>query len=260
MSFATAPAAHGAAEVIVCRTGYTGEHGYELRAAPGRRGRALGRAARRRAGLGVRPCGLGARDTLRTEMGYPLHGQDLSLDITPVQARAGWAVGWDEAGVLGPRGAARREGGRAAPAAVGAAGDRTAASRGRRMPRRSVPTARGRRGHQRHVLADPAQRHRAGAARPRGRRGRRGRRSTCAAGRRRCRVVKPPFVDASARVSPCRRVLLVGMMGAGKSTIGRALSGATGWPYVDNDAVVTRATGLTVRVLLEQHGEAALRR
>ena len=46
------------------------------------------------AGYGVLPCGLGARDTLRTEMGYPLHGQDLSLDITPVQARAGWAVGW----------------------------------------------------------------------------------------------------------------------------------------------------------------------
>jgi aminomethyltransferase len=40
------------------------------------------------------PAGLGARDTLRTEMGYPLHGQDLSLDITPVQARSGWAVGW----------------------------------------------------------------------------------------------------------------------------------------------------------------------
>jgi len=40
------------------------------------------------------PCGLGARDTLRTEMGYPLHGHELSLDITPVQARAGWAVGW----------------------------------------------------------------------------------------------------------------------------------------------------------------------
>ena len=40
------------------------------------------------------PCGLGARDTLRTEMGYPLHGQDISLDVTPVQARLGWAVGW----------------------------------------------------------------------------------------------------------------------------------------------------------------------
>ena len=40
------------------------------------------------------PCGLGARDTLRTEMGYPLHGHELNLDITPVQARSGWAVGW----------------------------------------------------------------------------------------------------------------------------------------------------------------------
>jgi aminomethyltransferase len=45
---------------------------------------------------GAVPCGLGARDTLRTEMGYPLHGQDLSLEITPVQARLGWAVGWDK--------------------------------------------------------------------------------------------------------------------------------------------------------------------
>ena len=38
--------------------------------------------------------GLGARDTLRTEMGYPLHGHELSLDISPLQARAGWAIGW----------------------------------------------------------------------------------------------------------------------------------------------------------------------
>jgi aminomethyltransferase len=40
------------------------------------------------------PAALGARDTLRTEMGYPLHGQDLSLDVSPLQARSGWAVGW----------------------------------------------------------------------------------------------------------------------------------------------------------------------
>jgi len=40
------------------------------------------------------PCGLGARDTLRTEMGYALHGNELSPTITPVQARVGWAVGW----------------------------------------------------------------------------------------------------------------------------------------------------------------------
>ena len=44
--------------------------------------------------FGGLPCGLAARDTLRTEMGYPLHGQDLSTTITPVQAGSGWAVGW----------------------------------------------------------------------------------------------------------------------------------------------------------------------
>jgi aminomethyltransferase len=86
MSFSASP------EVVVCRTGYTGEHGYELvlpwdRAAP---------VWDELMAAGVQPCGLGARDTLRTEMGYPLHGQDLSLEITPVQARAGWAVGWSK--------------------------------------------------------------------------------------------------------------------------------------------------------------------
>ncbi|HET7397474.1 MAG TPA: glycine cleavage system aminomethyltransferase GcvT [Intrasporangium sp.] len=80
--------------LIVCRTGYTGERGYELvprwEDAP-LLWDALLDAVRSRGGM---PCGLGARDTLRTEMGYPLHGQDLSLHISPVQARAGWAVGW----------------------------------------------------------------------------------------------------------------------------------------------------------------------
>ena len=80
--------------VIVCRTGYTGERGYELVPrwddTPALWD-ALLEAARPFGGM---PCGLGARDTLRTEMGYPLHGQDLSLEISPVQARAGWAVGW----------------------------------------------------------------------------------------------------------------------------------------------------------------------
>lgn len=84
----------GDAGVTVCRTGYTGERGYELLCpapvAPALWD-ALLEAVRRHDGL---PCGLGARDTLRTEMGYPLHGHELSSDITPVQARAGWAVGW----------------------------------------------------------------------------------------------------------------------------------------------------------------------
>ncbi|MCW2667097.1 MAG: aminomethyltransferase [Frankiales bacterium] len=82
--------------VVVCRTGYTGERGYELLPRWDDAGDLWDAVLEAGAPLGVLPCGLGARDTLRTEMGYPLHGQDLSLEITPVQARAGWAVGWSK--------------------------------------------------------------------------------------------------------------------------------------------------------------------
>jgi aminomethyltransferase len=82
------------AEVTVCRTGYTGEHGYELLVAAERAGLLWDRLLDVGAAEGIRPCGLGARDTLRTEMGYPLHGHELSRSTSPLQARAGWAVGW----------------------------------------------------------------------------------------------------------------------------------------------------------------------
>ncbi|KXP00489.1 Aminomethyltransferase (plasmid) [Tsukamurella tyrosinosolvens] len=87
--------------VRVCRTGYTGEHGYELIPAWGDAEtvfRALLPEITSRDG---QPAGLGARDTLRTEMGYPLHGHELTVDITPVQARAGWAVGWKKPEFVG---------------------------------------------------------------------------------------------------------------------------------------------------------------
>ncbi len=92
MSFTTA--SWRGQEVVVCRTGYTGEHGYELLPGWDQAGAVWDALLSEGAEFGVRACGLGARDTLRTEMGYPLHGNDLSLDITPVQARCGWAVGW----------------------------------------------------------------------------------------------------------------------------------------------------------------------
>jgi aminomethyltransferase len=76
--------------VRVCRTGYTGERGYELLVAADGAGPVWDALV----AAGAAPAGLGARDTLRTEMGYPLHGQDLSPDISPVQAGSGWAVGW----------------------------------------------------------------------------------------------------------------------------------------------------------------------
>lgn len=81
-------------DVILCRTGYTGEHGYELVPSWSDASKvwdALVDAMKPFEGL---VCGLGARDTLRTEMGYPLHGHELSLEITPVQAGSTWAVGW----------------------------------------------------------------------------------------------------------------------------------------------------------------------
>lgn len=83
-------------DLSVCRTGYTGEHGYEIVIA--NEGLQPLWDALFTAGetFGVLPCGLGARDTLRTEMGYVLHGQDISPDISPVQARTGWAVGWNK--------------------------------------------------------------------------------------------------------------------------------------------------------------------
>ena len=87
--------------MTVCRTGYTGERGYEL-VVPASAAIAVWDAVQA-AGepYGLQPAGLGARDTLRTEMGYALHGQDLSPDITPVQAQLGWAVGWKKESFFG---------------------------------------------------------------------------------------------------------------------------------------------------------------
>jgi shikimate kinase len=59
---------------------------------------------------------------------------------------------------------------------------------------------------------------------------------------------------------PVDRVLLIGMMGAGKTTIGRALSTVLGWPYFDNDELLARAVGKDTRRVQEEDGERALRR
>jgi shikimate kinase len=56
-----------------------------------------------------------------------------------------------------------------------------------------------------------------------------------------------------------RRVLLMGMMGAGKTTVGREIQARTGWPYRDNDEAVAELAGMPTRELLEQRGRDALR-
>jgi aminomethyltransferase len=98
---AYADAAFGRVPVRVCRSGYTGEHGYELLSpweSAGTVFDALLAAVTRADG---QLAGLGARDTLRTEMGYPLHGHELSTDISPLQARCGWAIGWKKDAFFG---------------------------------------------------------------------------------------------------------------------------------------------------------------
>ena len=89
------------ADVIVCRTGYTGELGYELLPKVADASRVWDAITEVISPIGGLVCGLGARDTLRTEMGYPLHGHELSLQISPVEASASWAVGWKKESFIG---------------------------------------------------------------------------------------------------------------------------------------------------------------
>ncbi len=94
MSFVEAPFGEGDTGVVVCRTGYTGERGYELIVAGAVAGELWDELMAAGEEFGIAACGLGSRDTLRTEMGYPLHGQDISLDTNAVEAGLAWAVGW----------------------------------------------------------------------------------------------------------------------------------------------------------------------
>ncbi|BBX43122.1 glycine cleavage system aminomethyltransferase GcvT [Mycobacterium simiae] len=98
---AYADASFGGVPVRVCRTGYTGEHGYELLPPWDSAGVVFDALVTAVSTAGGEPAGLGARDTLRTEMGYPLHGHELSLDISPLQARCGWAIGWNKEAFFG---------------------------------------------------------------------------------------------------------------------------------------------------------------
>ncbi len=78
---------------FVARTGYTGEDGWEIIVAA-ESGCALWAAA---SAAGIRPCGLGARDTLRLEAGLALYGQDMDRDVSPLVSALGWTVAWEPA-------------------------------------------------------------------------------------------------------------------------------------------------------------------
>jgi aminomethyltransferase len=99
------PTRCGGKQCVVSRTGYTGEDGLEF---------LLGRDAAvelwaELVARGARPCGLGARDTLRLEAGMPLYGHELTEDIDPLQAGLGWAVKLDKGDFVGRDALLRRK-------------------------------------------------------------------------------------------------------------------------------------------------------
>jgi aminomethyltransferase len=79
----------------VARTGYTGEDGFEVVAPSGIIRAIWGRLVAAGSPFGLLPAGLGARDTLRTEMAYPLYGHELTTVVTPIEAGLGYFVALD---------------------------------------------------------------------------------------------------------------------------------------------------------------------
>jgi aminomethyltransferase len=77
-------------DILISRTGYTGEDGFEI-SLPGERAESFWKTLL--ANPQVHAIGLGARDSLRLEMGYPLYGQDIDTGTSPVEAALGWVIG-----------------------------------------------------------------------------------------------------------------------------------------------------------------------
>ncbi|MDR3605881.1 MAG: glycine cleavage system aminomethyltransferase GcvT [Oligoflexia bacterium] len=91
----------GSIPAILARTGYTGEDGFEVYI-PWEKGPEVWRALYQKGQpLGLRPCGLGARDTLRLEMKYPLYGNELSDETNPLEAGLGWVTKLDKGDFVG---------------------------------------------------------------------------------------------------------------------------------------------------------------
>jgi aminomethyltransferase len=86
----------GGLPCLISRTGYTGEDGCELYHAPADSVTLAGTLLAAGASRGLELCGLGARDSLRLEAGYPLYGHEITRDISPLTAGLGWTVKLDK--------------------------------------------------------------------------------------------------------------------------------------------------------------------
>jgi aminomethyltransferase len=97
--FSKAPVA--GIDLLISRTGYTGEDGFELYCPTDSTASLWQALLAAGTPLGLLPCGLGARDTLRLEKGYALYGHELSADILPLEARLGWITKLDKGDFVG---------------------------------------------------------------------------------------------------------------------------------------------------------------
>ncbi len=87
--------------VTIARTGYTGSAGFEIFCANGDAGAIWSQILDAGRSKGLEPCGLGARDTLRLEMAYPLHGHDITDKTTPLETNLMWVVKLDKGDFIG---------------------------------------------------------------------------------------------------------------------------------------------------------------
>jgi aminomethyltransferase len=85
----------------IARTGYTGEDGFEIYVAPAEAARLWDELLTAGEEFGIRPCGLGARNTLRLEAGMALYGHELTASINPLEANLGWIVKMDKGDFVG---------------------------------------------------------------------------------------------------------------------------------------------------------------
>ncbi len=87
--------------IRITRTGYTGEHGFEMFMPATLAPRVFQAILECGQPDGLSACGLAARDSLRLEAGYPLYGQEISSDISPLEANLAWAISWRKGDFIG---------------------------------------------------------------------------------------------------------------------------------------------------------------
>jgi len=97
------------ADAVVSRTGYTGEDGFELYVDAGRAPEVWRALLESTDGPAPTPAGLGARDSLRLEMGYALYGHEIDESTTPLEARLGWLVKLEKGDFVGREALARQQ-------------------------------------------------------------------------------------------------------------------------------------------------------